>query len=200
MIIDLVRKEFVNASQTRDLKFSRKLLVALIKFVSAGLLIALEVFIFISLDEKVRSNSNYGTFDFLILVLFLTLVISIIFTTLKARKVLFNRLDKTILSPLPIPEGEILFSKILYLYILQAITNVLISTPILMCYFITRNYMPTYYVFSIVYSLIISLFGIGISLLLSIVFEYAYRLLKLSDIAQFILLQLLLLLFALLIK
>ena len=186
MIIDLVRKEFVNASQTRDLKFSRKLLVALIKFISAGLLIALEVFIFISLDEKVRSNSNYGTFDFLILVLFLTLVISIIFTTLKARKVLFNRLDKTILSPLPIPEGEILFSKILYLYILQAITNVLVSTPILMCYFITRNYMPTYYVFSIVYSLIISLFGIGISLLLSIVFEYAYRLLKLSDIAQFI--------------
>ena len=186
MIVDLVRKEFVTASSTRDLKLSRRIFISLIKLISAGLLIALEVFIFLSLDQKVSSNSTYGTFDFLVLILFLTLFISIIFTTLKARKVLFNKLDKAILSPLPITDGEVLFSKVLYLYILQVLTNVLISTPILMSFFITRNYVPTYYVFSILYSAIISLFGIGISLLLSIVFEYAYRLLKLSDIVQFV--------------
>ena len=186
MILDLVRKEFIEASSTRDLKFSRKILISIIKLISAGLLIALEVFIFYSLDSKVSTNSSYGTFDFLVLILFLTLFISIIFTTLKARKVLFNRLDKAILSPLPITDGEILFSKVLYLFVLQVITNLLVSSPILICYFVTRNYMPTYYIFGVVYSFIISLFGIGISLLLSIVFEYAYRLLKLSDIAQFI--------------
>ena len=186
MILDLVRKEFIEASSTRDLKFSRKILISIIKLVSAGLLIALEVFIFYSLDSKVSTNSSYGTFDFLVLILFLTLFISIIFTTLKARKVLFNRLDKAILSPLPITDGEVLFSKVLYLFVLQVITNLLVSSPILICYFVTRNYMPTYYIFGVVYSFIISLFGIGISLLLSIVFEYAYRLLKLSDIAQFI--------------
>ena len=186
MILDLVRKEFIEASSTRDLKFSRKILISIIKLISAGLLIALEVFIFYSLDSKVSANSSYGTFDFLVLILFLTLFISIIFTTLKARKVLFNRLDKAILSPLPLTDGEVLFSKVLYLFVLQVITNLLVSSPILICYFVIRNYMPTYYIFGVVYSFIISLFGIGISLLLSIVFEYAYRLLKLSDIAQFI--------------
>ena len=185
MILDLVRKEFIEASSTRDLKFSRKILIFIIKLISAGLLIALEVFIFYSLDSKVSVNSDYGTFDFLVLILFLTLVISIIFTSLKARKVLFNRLDKVILSPLPISNGEVLFSKVLYLFLVEVITNLLISSPILICYFAARNYMPTFYIFSLIYSFIISLFGIGVSLLLSIVFEYAYRLLKLSDIAQF---------------
>ena len=105
MILDLVRKEFIEASSTRDLKFSRKILISIIKLISAGLLIALEVFIFYSLDSKVSTNSSYGTFDFLVLILFLTLFISIIFTTLKARKVLFNRLEKAILSPLPLTDG-----------------------------------------------------------------------------------------------
>lgn len=185
MILDLVKKEFIETSSIRDLKFSRKILISIIKLISAGLLIALEVFIFYSLDSKVSVNSDYGTFDFLVLILFLTLVISIIFTSLKARKVLFNRLDKVILSPLPISNGEVLFSKVLYLFLVEVITNLLISSPILICYFATRNYMPTFYIFSLIYSFIISLFGIGVSLLLSIVFEYAYRLLKLSDIAQF---------------
>ena len=186
MVFDLIKKEYISQSESRDLSFAKKILFSVIKLISAGLLVALEVFIFYSLDQKVSANSTSGTFDFLVLFLFITIFIAIIFTSLKARKILFNGLDKSILSPLPIDSGEVLFAKSLYLYIIQFNTNLLISSPILICYFVTRNYMPTFYVFGVVYSAIISLFGIGISLILSIVFEYCYRLLKLSDIAQFV--------------
>ena len=187
MIIDLVRKEYIQNSSFRDVtSVSRRFLIALLKLIGFGLFVALEVFIYINVDEKVSANSKYGSFDFLILVLALTLTISIIFTSLKARKILFNTYDKNILLPLPLTKGEIVFSKVLYLYLSQVLLNLFISSPILITFFALHNYMPPLYVYGLVYSGLISLFGIGISLIFSIIFEFAFRLLKLSDIAQFV--------------
>ena len=187
MIIDLVRKEYIQNSSFRDVtSVSRRFLIALLKLIGFGLFVALEVFIYINLDEKVSANSKYGSFDFLILILALTLTISIIFTSLKARKILFNTYDKNILLPLPLTKGEIVFSKVLYLYLSQVLLNLFISSPILITFFALHNYMPPLYVYGVVYSGLISLFGIGISLIFSIIFEFAFRLLKLSDIAQFV--------------
>lgn len=187
MIIDLVRKEYIESSSFRDVStLSRKILLCFLKLIAIGLFIALEVFIYISVDQKVNANSDFGSFDFLVLISSLTLLISIIFVALKARKTLFNSFDKSILLPLPVTKGEIVFSKVLYLYVYQTILNIIISSPILIPYFVLHNYLPPYYVFGVVYAALISLFGIGVSLILALLFEYAYRILKLSDIAQFI--------------
>lgn len=187
MIIDLVRKEYIESSSFRDVStLSRKILLCFLKLIAIGLFIALEVFIYISVDQKVNANSDFGSFDFLVLISSLTLLISIIFVALKARKTLFNSFDKSILHPLPVTKGEVVFSKCIYLYIYQTILNILISSPILITYFVLHNYLPPYYVFGVVYAALISLFGIGVSLILALVFEFAYRILKLSDIAQFI--------------
>ena len=187
MIIDLVRKEVIENSSLRDYSsYSRKVLMFLLKVIGAGLFVALEVFIYINVDNKVNANATNGSFDFLILFLFLTLLISIIFTALKARKLLFNSFDKQVLSPLPVPKGEVVFSKVLYLYMFETLVNIVISSPILITYFVLNSFLPPFYVFGVVYGALISLFGIGISLLLSVIFEVCYRFLKLSDIAQFI--------------
>lgn len=187
MIIDLVRKEYIESSSFRDVStLSRKILLCFLKLIAIGLFIALEVFIYINVDQKVNSNSDFGSFDFLVLISSLTLLISIIFVALKARKTLFNSFDKSVLLPLPVTKGEVVFSKCIYLYIYQTILNILISSPILITYFVLHNYLPPYYVFGVVYAALISLFGIGVSLILALVFEFAYRILKLSDIAQFI--------------
>ena len=187
MIIDLVRKEVIQNRTNNDASFIRKFLLAILKLVGVGLFIALEVFIYISLDNKVNANSNYGSFDFLILFLFLTLLISIIFTALKGRKIFFNKEDLTVLSPLPIQKGEVVFSKVLYLYIYETIISICISSPLLVTYFVLHDFLPPFYVLGVVYGALISLFGIGISMLLTVIFEFVYHLLKVSDIAQFIL-------------
>ena len=187
MIIDLVRKEYIESSSLREVSsFSRKILMCLLKIIAIGLLVALEVFIYINIDNKVTANSDHGSFDFLVLISSLTLIIAVIFTALKARKTLFNSYDKNVLLPLPVTKGEVVFSKVLYLYVYQTILNILISSPILITYFVLHNYLPPYYVFGLVYGALISLFGIGLSLILALLFEFAYRVLKLSDIAQFI--------------
>lgn len=187
MIVDLVRKEYIESTSLRDVSStSRKVLLCLLKVIGIGFFIALEVFIYINIDNKVTANSVYGSFDFLVLICSLTLAITIIFTALKARKKIFNNFDKNILLPLPVAKGEVVFSKVLFLYIYQALLNILLSSPILITYFVLHNYLPPYYIFSVIYGPLISLFGIGVSLILALLFEFAYRFLKLSDIAQFI--------------
>ena len=188
MFIDLIRKEFIfSRLGDKNRPLLNKVLEALLKAIGVGLFIALEVFIYISLNEQVNEYSTNGSFDFLVLVIFITMLISIIFTTLKARKVLFNKDDFNILSTLPISNSEILLSKIAYLYLYQVIINLCITSPILIAYFALKVSVPTLYVFSLFFSIIISLFGIGISLIFSIVFEYIYKFIKLFNLVQFIL-------------
>mgnify|MGYP005967964405 CR=1 FL=1 len=56
MIIDLVRKEYIESSSLREVSsFSRKILMCLLKIIVIGLLVALEVFIYINID-----NAKYG--------------------------------------------------------------------------------------------------------------------------------------------
>lgn len=187
MFVDLIRKEFIfSRGETHNSKLS-KVLDIFLKLIGIGVLIALEVFIYISLDKQVKAYSLNGSFDFLVLFIFITMLISIIFTTLKARKILFNKSDYNILTILPISNSEILLSKISYLYLYQVILNLCITSPILITFFALRVSVPTLYVFSLFFAVLISLFGIGISLIFSIIFELVYRLIKLVNVVQFVL-------------
>ncbi len=186
MLIELVRKEII---ESKDDKPSRKvnLLRWAIKLLVIAAFIAIEVFVYISLDNQLIANASISSsFDFLITILFITLLISIIYTTLKARTVLFSKNDYSVITPLPVTSGEIVFSKVSYLYLKQTLINICISSPILITYFVLRGFMPPFYVFGLVYGALISFFGVGISLIFSIVVEFIYRLLKLSDIVQFV--------------
>ena len=187
MYLDLIKKEFTLNKTEDNSSLKTKIISFLLKFIGMALFISLEVFIYYSLDNQVSeySNSSEVNFIFLVLILSITLLISIIFTTLRSRKILFNKEDKRILSTLPISDEIIILSKVSYLFIYQVILNLLITSPILITYFALRGGVPTIYVFSILFSVFISLFGLGISLIFSIVFEFFYRLIKLSDIVQF---------------
>lgn len=191
MLIELMYKEFKNelniTSENKVIKFFS----ILFKLIFIGLFITLEVFIFLSLDKKITKYSGFGSYDFLIFFLFIMLIIGIFSSLIKARKVLFNKLDSTILFTLPISNSTLVFSKIIFIYIKSVLLNLVISTPLLISYGSTRGFMPYYYIFSVLYPFIISLFIIGVTLILLVPYEYLYKLIKLNDYVQFILASLL---------
>ena len=116
MVFDLVRKErYLN--NTSNYKHSyEKYLMWLFKFIGIALFITLECFIYLSLNKKIDEYSEYGIFDFLVFFLFIIFIISIINSLFISRKLLFNRLDNEVILPLPISSGEIIYSKLFYLY------------------------------------------------------------------------------------
>ena len=187
MILELVRKEFVQQlNQTSRLNKGGKLLKIGGTLLFCLALMAIIVFAYYSLDNTVSKYSSYGSFDFLIAALFVAMVVSLIFGTIKARKILFSERDHQVLSPLPIEDEEIVYAKFSYVILYQAAINLLVSTPILCTYLALNEFMPPYYAFALVYAIGVALFTGGLSLILSIGFEFIYRLLKLSDLAQFL--------------
>ncbi len=185
MFIELIYKEFKNERIVSENKLASVFSI-LLKLIFVGLFIALEVYIFLSLDKKITEYSSYGTYDFLIFFLFIMMLISIASSLFKASKVLFNKEDKRLLFPLPISESTIIFSKVTFIYLKEVALNLCISTPLLMAFAYINGYMPYFYIFSLLYPFIIGVFNMGITLILLPLYEILYKLIKTSDIAQFI--------------
>ena len=185
MILELINKERKeNANKydsVRDQVFSY-----LLKLIGVGLFITLEVFVFLSLDKKIEHYSSFGTYDFLILFLFIMMFVSIFINLVKARKVYFKRFDNHILLTLPISSSEIIISKAFYIYLNIVLTNLIISTPLLIAYGATREFPPYYYIMSILYPFIVSFFNVGCVLLLMVPFQFIYKFVKKYDWLQFI--------------
>ena len=190
MFLELIYKEFKkerNFSKDKTKAFA----LLLLKLVFVGLFIALEVFIFLSLDKKIEKYSPHGTYDFLVLFMFALELVAIVSSVIKARKVLFEKEDSRILMPLPISEGTIIASKITYIYIKEILLNLVISSPLIIAFAATRFYKPYIYVMSILYPFIISAFNVGIALIFVTPYEYAYKAVKSNDILQFVIASLL---------
>ncbi len=186
MFLELLRKEFIEKKNEEKQSTSMLVLSYVFRVVLIGLFIALECYLSIALDKKIVQYSSYGSFDFLVLFLFIMMVVTIFFTMIKGRKSLFDHKDSAVTMPLPIPPSTQVLSKVIYLYVESILFGWVTSTPLLICYGAMRHYIPYYYIFSVFYPVFISLFSVGIALLFSLIYQQIYRLIKKSDIAQFI--------------
>lgn len=191
MFLELLRKEFLERRSLGSKTLLARLLSALFYVLFVGLLIALECFIALTLDKKIEAYSSYGSYDFLVLCLFLTMLVGIFFAMVKARSSLFNESDSRVTLPLPIPPSTEILAKVVYIYAEAVLMEFFIATPLLICYGATRHFIPYYYVFSILYPFIISVFIMGIALLFAVIYQQLYKLVKRSDIAQFVVASLL---------
>lgn len=187
MLYDLLKKETANLNSGIYKHKYQKYLMWLVKAIFIALFIAAECYIFLALNSKITEYSSYGIFDFLVLFLFIMFVISIANSLFVLRKLLFDKKDSQVLLVLPISSGEIIFSKLFFLFFEQVLLNLCISTPLLICFGATRELVPYFYIFSIIYPIIVSLLTIGISLTFVVPFEFIYQFLKKYDFIQFIL-------------
>ena len=187
MFLELVRKEFIQRRSDNKQSKVASVINTFLRVIILACFISLECYIAINLDKKIIKYSSYGSFDFLVLALFIMMGLNIIFTLTKARKSIFDYKDNVVILTLPIESTTKVFSKVTYLYIEASIFSLFTSTPLLVCYGASRGFIPYYYIYSFLYPFISSLFSTGVSLLLSIVYQKIYKLIKRNDIVQFVL-------------
>lgn len=186
MFLELLRKEFIQRKNDEKQSQVMAILSCFFRILLLGAFISLECYIALSLDKKIEQYSSYGTFDFFVLFLFSMMLLDIVFTMVKARKTIFNQKDNQVILPLPISPSVQVTSKVAYLFIESVIFGLATSTPLIICYGVSRNFIPYYYIFACLYPILISFFSVGVSLLLSLIYQQIYKLIKKSDIAQFI--------------
>jgi len=187
VILELIRKEFLQAAGLEKRGFWPTFFRLLLRLFFVAALVAIEVYMFLSIDRKIEEYSSYGTLDFLVLFLFVFMAFGTFLSAARARKVFFDRRDSQVSTPLPIESGQIVVSKIVYVYLEEALTSLVVATPLLIVYGSSRSYMPYYYVWSFLYPFIITFFSVGISLILVIPFEFFHNLIKDHPAVQFFL-------------
>lgn len=186
MFLELLRKEFIERKNEGEKGLAAKILSGFLQVLFAAALIALECFIFYSLDEKITKYSHYGTYDFLVLFLFAMFLVGVFFTMVKARNTLFDSKDSRVTMVLPLAPSNQVFAKVVYLYVEAALVELCTATPLWMTYGVRRHYIPYYHIFALLYPLIISFAIVGFALLFALVYQQIYRLIKKSAIAQFV--------------
>ena len=186
MFLELLRKEFIKRKNDEKQSLAMSILSIFLRLLLLSAFIGLECYIALSLDKKIVQYSSYGSFDFLVLSLFVLMALDIVFSMLKARKSIFDHEDSLVTLPLPISPSTQVLSKIVYIYIESVVFVLFTSTPLLICYGARRGFIPYYYIFSCLYPILISFFAVGLSLILSIGYQQIYKLIKKSDIAQFV--------------
>lgn len=186
MILELVRKELIYKNEhTKDSPFAA--FRFLLKLVVYGLLFGLIWFIFANLDKKIASYSSGASYNFLVLFLFIIMVISLISATVRSRIAIFSKKDARITLTLPIPIETLIISKVIYIYIKEVINNFILSLPLLLSFGFNREMTPSYYVFSIFYPLIISIFSVSLALIVVVIVQHIYYLISSNSLIQFLL-------------
>lgn len=184
MILSLVGKEYVEAKENAS-----KSTIA-VKWILTVLLyaffVALEVYIFIAINNKLDEMSSYGSFDFICVYLFAITIISSIMVVNKARISIFKEKDRLLLSKLPITSDDIVISKVIYIYLKEVANSLILAAPILITYGALHELKTGYYIFSCLYPFFISFFSIGVTMIILIPYNYIYNFLKKRYILQII--------------
>lgn len=184
MFFELLRKEFLLRSSGKEEKGWIKILRLFLRVAFVAAFAVILGLLFKGIDGKVEAYSPYGTFDFLAAYLFLALLGVAVLLAVEGKKTLFAKDDSRISLPLPISASTQVLAKVTFLFFEELLYGYILSLPALVVYGMNRDSVSTYYVFVAFFPLLTTFFVTGLSLLLSLLFEYVGRLLKKSLIAQ----------------
>ena len=183
MILSLLIQEFQSSSSFRG---RRQVLAISLKIFASLIFMALLGYLFWEIDIKIRELSTLGTFDFLVLYLFLAMMISSLSALPSSLKALERKEDHLILSPLPISDDQKILAKGLYFYVKLVVSSFVLSLPILLSFGIARGYSAIYYTFTFLYPVFISLFSLGLLSLLLGPFSFFMKIMRRYRILQFV--------------
>lgn len=147
--------------------------------------VAVETFIFSTILTKIK-DYNQAPIAFLTLFLFIVSVLMIVMGVFNAKKLFFNEKDIEQLTKYPISNEEVIFSKLIFLFILQYMSTFLFTFPIFISYGIIFRRSAMFFYTALFYPIMTFLFEGGIILLLVYPFKMITDFLKKHLIVQFV--------------
>ncbi len=137
------------------------------------LFIFVETFVFVTILNKIK-NFKDASVPFFTLFLFIISVLLTIFCIFNAKKLFFDEKDVKFLSTFPISNGKKVASKLIFLFIIQYLTNLLFTMPLFIAYGVIFNKLLSYFYLAIFYPVLCFIFEGGVAM----VVVYPYKLLS----------------------
>lgn len=157
----------------------------LINALLIALFITIETFIVSNVLTRLKTSDN-APLAFVPVALFIVSVLMIFLCLTQAKKLFFNDRDTINLSTLPVKNSQIILSKILFLFLLQYVTGLMFTYPVIASYAVIFNRGSQLYYFGLFYPALAFPFECGIALILVYPYKLASDFLKKHPLVQFI--------------
>lgn len=151
-----------------------------------ALFVTIETFIVTSILSKLNPYPN-APVAFLAIALFIVSVLMTLLCLTQAKKLFFNERDTSNLANMPVSNSQIIISKLLFLFIMQYVAELMFTYPVIVAYAVLYNRGKVIYYLGLFYPLMAFPFECGLAL----IFVYPYKLLgdflRKHSLLQFIL-------------
>ena len=144
---------------------SQRIISAIFSVLFFGAVIVVEVFLFRTILSTLE-NIKGATSAFLTVFLCVTTVLITVGDLFNAKRLLFDDKDIEQLSPRPVTNGQIILSKMLFLFLMHYATSMLFEYPVLFAYGEMIGKPPVFYFTALFYPVATFLFESGVALLL----------------------------------
>lgn len=163
-MLNLLIKDF-KLMFRQDRKLISTILSTLLTMAFLGAFIAAEIFLFKLILDKIVTIPNAAR-AFLTVFLFATTILLIFADLSKAKKLFFNSKDIEQLSTHPVTNGQLILSKLIFLFFSHIVTSLIFQFPLFVAYGMIVNKMAMFYFTSIFYPVASFFFVGGVALLL----------------------------------
>ncbi len=163
----------------------KNLLSALANVLLLAAFLMIETFIFSMILQKIK-NYNNATIPFLTLFLFVISCIMIVLDTVQANKLFFNQKDTEQLIIRPISNAQIVFSKLIFLFLMHFFTSLMLIYPLIVSYGSIIGKTAMFYYMGLFYPVLSFFFEAGVALLFVYPLKIAGEFLKKYTLVQFL--------------
>ncbi len=171
-MLNLLAKDF-KLIFGKDTRLSKRIISTLFTIIFMGGFVGIEVFLYTMILQKIESTKN-ASIAFTCLFLFVISVIVIISSIVSANKLFFNEKDIEQLSVHPVDEMQIIFSKLIFLFLTHYALCFITTFPLFVSFGTLNNKTMMFYYLGVFYPILTFFFEVGIAL----IFVYPFRLLK----------------------
>ena len=184
-MLNILVKDFKILLLSDKSSLSKKILSLLFSTIMLGIFIAIEVFLFTMIINKVKIYDG-AAIVYLTLFLFIISCVIIILDLLMANKLFFNEKDIEQLTRYPISNEQIILSKLVFLFATHFFTSFLFTYPIFIAFGNLMGRAPMYYFSVLFYPVLTFLFEAGVALIFVYPFKLLIDYLKKHVVVQFV--------------
>ena len=159
---------------------------ALVSVLFVGFFIGIEVFLFSAILDRIKAYSD-ARIIFIRLFLFLLSVLMTFSAIFRARKLFFNEQDIRQLANHPVENSKLIFSKMVFLVLVQCATALIFEYPIFIAYGVAIHKPVLFYYQTFFYPLLAAILELGIALLLVYPVHMLLEFLKKHVVLEFLL-------------
>lgn len=183
-MLNLLIKDF-KLMFRQDRKIFSTVISVLFSILFVGIFVAIEVYLFKSILGKIINIKNAPR-TFLTIFLFATTILLIFADLFRAKKLFFDAKDIEQLSTHPVTNSQLIFSKLIFLFLSHVVTSLIFQFPLFVAYGMSIGKVAMYYFTALFYPVASFFFVGGLALILLYPFWLLSSFLKRHFVIQFV--------------